>query len=306
MAHVRSNHQSFQTAGTQLINWDAPGYKLYEKAKKFGGWDPKSIDFSQDKVDFQKLNDAEREMICLLVSQFAAGEEAVTLDILPMIAAMSRQGRLEDTMYLTTFVYEEAKHTELFARWREEVGMLEDLTKYHNENYRKIFYEKLPEAMDRLYTDDSSAAIIRAATIYHMIVEGLLAESGYHSFRQAFESKGVCPGILKAVDYLNRDEGRHIGFGTYTIQRLITEDEKNYDVFMETMDELLPLALGVIQDTMPYAENEDGEKVFGIDWSMMIDYGLKQYQLREMTVSRAKKSTISDVEKEAIEMSEAN
>lgn len=306
MSQIKNFHHSFQSVSTQLINWNSPGYKLYEKAKKFGGWDPKDIDFSQDKEDIQKLTKEEREMILLLVSQFAAGEEAVTLDILPMIAVMSRQGRLEDTMYLTTFAYEEAKHTELFARWREEVGITEDLTKYHNDNYKKIFYEKLPEAMNRLYTDDSSAAIIRAATIYHMIVEGLLAESGYHTFRQAFETHNLCPGILKAVNYLNRDEGRHIGFGTYTLQRLIAEDEKNYDVFMETMDEMLPLSLGVIQDTMPFAEMENGKHVFGIDWSTMVDYGLKQYQLREMTITRAKNRSIKEIDQSSIELTEAN
>ena len=36
---------------------------------------------------------------------------------------MSDQGRLEDTMYLSMFAMEEAKHTEMFRRWFDAVGL---------------------------------------------------------------------------------------------------------------------------------------------------------------------------------------
>jgi ribonucleotide reductase beta subunit family protein with ferritin-like domain len=49
-----------------------------------------------------------------LCAQFIAGEEAVTQDIQPFMAAMRDEGRLADEMYLTQFAFEEAKHTQVF------------------------------------------------------------------------------------------------------------------------------------------------------------------------------------------------
>ncbi|MEL4029893.1 MULTISPECIES: R2-like ligand-binding oxidase [Bacillaceae] len=153
-------HESFQTVDSQL-NWESPMYKLWEKAKKNGKWDPAEIDFTQDKIDYENMTDDERITILPLVASFAGGEEAVTLDILPMVQLMARQGRLEDTMFLSTFMFDEAKHTELFSRWQKEIGIQNiDLTSFHGDSYKRIFYEELPEKMERLNTDDSPEAII--------------------------------------------------------------------------------------------------------------------------------------------------
>jgi ribonucleoside-diphosphate reductase beta chain len=286
MKGLKNVHEQFQSSSDKLLDWNHPMYKLYEKAKKFGGWNPKDIDFSVDKSNFQKASEKEHKLIARLIAMFGAGEEAVTLDFLPVMYTIANEGRLEDTIYLTTFLYEEAKHTEFFARWRQEVGLTEDLSKYHCDNYKKIFYEKLPEAMNALYTDNSPETQIRALTTYHMVVEGMLAESGYHSFRMGFQANGLLPGIIKGIKNLSRDEGRHIGFGTYTIQRLISRDPKLYHVFTQTMDDLLPYAIGLINDTLEITE---GEHVYGVDWSQLTDYALDQYNHREAAISRAMK-----------------
>ncbi|WP_174734520.1 R2-like ligand-binding oxidase [Mesobacillus harenae] len=278
-------HTGFQSSTEKLLDWNHPMYKLYEKAKKFGGWNPIDIDFSVDRQSVLNSGPKERELVAQLVALFGAGEEAVTLDFLPVLYTMANEGRLEDTIYLTTFLYEEAKHTEFFARWRQEVGMTEDLSKYHTDNYKKVFYEMLPQAMNALYTDNSPEAQVRALTTYHMVVEGMLAESGYHSFRLGFQATGLLPGMIEGIKNLGRDEGRHIGFGTYTLRRLISQDPKLYDVFTETMDGLLPYAIGLINDTIAITE---GEEMYGVDWTIMTDYAIKQYNTREASISKAK------------------
>lgn len=285
-------HESFQTVKGQ-INWDAPMYKLYEKAKK-NGWNPADIDFSQDRVDFQGLRDEERIAALPLVSSFSAGEEAVTLDILPMVQAMGRQGRLEDTMFLTTFLHEEAKHTEMFSRWQRAVGVGDmDLSVFHSDSYKRIFYEALPDSMERLNTDDSPEAVIRAATVYNMIVEGTLAESGYYSFRQIFKNAGLMPGILEGIDYLNRDEGRHLQFGIYTIQRLVVGNDALFKVFYDYMDELWEHAYGVVDYLTSLSEQQKQlatyESSLEIDSDKMKAYALKQFNIRKSKVERAYK-----------------
>src|SRR5919197_5011229 len=117
--------------------------RLYQKAKRLGTWDPAAIDLAQDREDWAGLDELERETILSLTSLFAAGEEAVTLDLLPLVLAIAREGRVEEELYLTTFLYEEGKHTELFSRFLADVaGSPSDLERFHVPSYRTIFYEE--------------------------------------------------------------------------------------------------------------------------------------------------------------------
>ena len=111
--------------------------RLYQKAKRLGGWDPAAIDFTEDSRDWAAFGELERETILSLTSLFAAGEEAVTLDLLPLVLAIAREGRIEEELYLTTFLFEEAKHTELFARFLVDVAdSPSELERFHVPSYR--------------------------------------------------------------------------------------------------------------------------------------------------------------------------
>lgn len=291
-------HDRFQTVES-VLNWNAPMFRLYEKAKKNGKWDPKDIDFTQDKIDYDNMTSDEKITIAPLVGSFSAGEEAVTLDILPMVHAMARQGRLEDTMYLTTFMFDEAKHTEMFSRWQEEMGIGDlDLSAFHSDSYKVIFYDTLPETMDRLNRDDSPEAMIKAATIYNMVVEGILAETGYHSFREIFKKANLLPGILQGIDYLNQDEGRHLQFGIYTIQRVSIEHDPQFKIFNSFIDELWLEAYGVIGFlTSLYdlqMEQDWTQSSLKLDSDAMKAYAKRQYDIRKKQVNRG--SIFSSVE----------
>ena len=182
-----STHLSFATT-TRGLRRDLPAMRLFEKAKRYGIWNPSEIDFRQDREDWLRLTPLEQEVLLHLTSLFQAGEEAVTGDILPLMVAMSREGRIEEQMYLTTFLFEEAKHTDFFRRFLDEVADVhEDLSRYSSPNYRTLVYDALPAAMNRLLDDASPAAQVRASVTYNMIVEGVLAETGYHAYLTALE-----------------------------------------------------------------------------------------------------------------------
>src|SRR6266540_2741204 len=95
-----------------VLRTDSFPMRLYEKAKRLGVWNPADLDFCQDRADWEAMNDERREATLRLTARFVAGEEAVTLDLLPLLVAIARQGRLEEEMFLTTFLFEEAKHTD--------------------------------------------------------------------------------------------------------------------------------------------------------------------------------------------------
>ena len=107
---------------TRGLDYDSVPWKLWEKSKKLF-WDPADLDFSQDVLDWQAMTDDERQLVALSARGFMVGEEAVTLDIIPLLRCMSDLGRLEDTMYLSMFAMEEAKHTDMFRRWFDAVQL---------------------------------------------------------------------------------------------------------------------------------------------------------------------------------------
>lgn len=279
------------TTSSRGIIEDSLPYRLYQKAKKFGVWNPMDIDFSQDAEDWKKLNAEQQEGILRLIAMFQAGEEAVTLDLLPLIMTVAKEGRLEEEMFLTTFLFEEAKHTEFFRLVLNAIGEKGDLSHFHSPTYKKIFYEILPAAMERLVTDQSPEAIAEASTVYNMFVEGVLAETGYYSFYNSLEDIGYMPGLLKGIGYLKRDESRHIGYGTFLLQRLICEHPHLYDVIMNKLQELAPLSLQLNQ------EGNDGREVTAFGKEIDQEYSMRQLQVRIDVLSRARGKKIEEIYK---------
>ncbi|WP_226641752.1 R2-like ligand-binding oxidase [Mesobacillus subterraneus] len=279
------------TTSKRGLQIDSFPFRLYQKAKKFGIWNPADIDFTQDQQDWKQLDAEQQNDILRLISQFQAGEEAVTLDLLPLIMAIAKEGRLEEEMFLTTFLFEEAKHTEFFRLVLNALGETGDLSGHHTETYKRIFYEILPTSMDRLLTDQSAEAIAEAATVYNMFVEGVLAETGYYSFYQNLETLGLMPGLLKGIGNLKRDESRHIGYGTFLLQRLICEHPHLYEFVEGKMQELTPLAIRLNQ------EGFKGKDVstFGNQIEDTMNFTMKQLSVRMEILSRARGKRIEEI-----------
>lgn len=282
-------HDSFQTTGTEGLSHSILPMRLYHKAKKLGTWDPRDLDFTQDRVDWLNFTEPEKEMMLRLISMFAAGEESVTRDLLPLMMVMAREGRLEEEMFLTTFLWEESKHTEFFRRYVDEVVQdHSDLSRFHLENYRKVFYEELPEAMNRLTVDSSPHAQARASVTYNMIVEGVLAETGYQAFLTVIQERNISPGLQKGIGLLKRDESRHIAYGIYLLSRLIAEDHAIWDTVQKRMDELLPYAIGVVNEIFVNKE----EVPFGLNIDDFVNYAVSQFSKRMDRVERVLKEGI--------------
>lgn len=284
-------HAAFTTT-TAGLRRDLPPMKLFEKAKRYGTWNPSEIDFSQDRRDWLTLAPTEQDVLLRLTSMFQAGEEAVTLDLLPLVMVIAQEGRLEEEMFLTTFLWEEAKHTDFFRRFLDEVTQTSgDLGRFHTPTYHALFYQALPAAMNALLSDASAAAQVRASVTYNMIVEGVLAETGYHAYYTVFNQNGMLPGQVKGIGLLKQDESRHIAYGVYLISRLLAQDAGLWAVVEETMNELLPLALGVIGDTFACYD----PMPFGLTLDMFTDFALGQFQKRMERIERARGASLDDI-----------
>ncbi len=291
------SHTSFATT-TRGLNRDLPPMRLYEKAKKLGIWNPSDIDFSKDKQDWATFKADEKDLIWLLLALFAAGEEAVTLDLLPLIEVVAREGRIEEEMYLTTFLFEEAKHTDFFRRFLDEVcDAPVDLSHYHTNNYKQIFYEILPEALLGLKVDQSPAAQIRASVTYNMVVEGVLAETGYHAFFTMLERNDLMPGLRKGISLLKQDESRHIAYGVFLLSRLIAENPQEWENLEMYMNTQLPLAIGVIGDAFARYDVVP----FGLVEEDFVNYAMSQFSKRFERLEKAKGQSLDEINKVARE-----
>ncbi|MED4226338.1 R2-like ligand-binding oxidase [Neobacillus cucumis] len=279
------------TTSTRGLLEDSFPYRLYQKAKRIGTWNPADIDFTQDQKDWSVMTNEQREDILRLISQFQAGEEAVTLDLLPLIMAIAKEGRLEEEMFLTTFLFEEAKHTEFFRLVLNAIGEKGDLSHFHTATYQKIFYEILPNTMARLVTDQSPEAIAEASVVYNMFVEGVLAETGYFSFYNALETAGIMPGLLEGIGHLKKDESRHIGYGTFLLQRLICEHPHLFDFVAAKMGELTPLAIKLNQEGIAGREVSS----FGGNPDDIMNFTLKQLSVRMEILARARGKKIDEI-----------
>lgn len=280
------------TTSTRGLLEDSFPYRLFQKAKKFGVWNPSDFDFSQDVKDWKSFTEEQRESIVRLIAQFQGGEEAVTRDLLPLMMVIAKEGRLEEEMFLTTFLFEEAKHTEFFRLLLNELGETRDLSCYHSETYNTIFNDILPTAMERLVNDHSPEALAEASTVYNMFVEGVLAETGYYGFYQSLEGIGAMPALLKGIDYLKRDESRHIAYGTYLLQRLISEHPHIFDLVRNKMEELTPLAIKLNQ------EGNTGVNVFGTNIEDTMNFTMRQLSVRMEILARSKGKRIEEIFKQ--------
>lgn len=289
----------YQTTNGTGLDRDSLPMRLWEKAKKYGTWNPNDIDLSQDVKDFEAFSADEKQFFLQPIAQFQAGEEAVTLDLLPLIMCVAKEGRLEEEIFLTSFLWEEAKHVDGFNRYLNTIlkGKLPDLDHLIVNSYKTIFNDILPSTLGSLITDPSPVNQAKASVTYNMIVEGTLAETGYYLLNMICKDQGFMPGMVEFTTKLKQDESRHVAYGIYLISRLVAENGDDvWKAVEDQMNKLLPLAMRVVEegyemwDVVP----------FGIDPEIIQSYALDQFQKRYQRIEKARKQSMNEVMNDAI------
>lgn len=282
---------------TELVPW-----RLWEKAKKLF-WDPAAIDFSVDRQQWASTPVEYQDALLGICTGFMIGEEAVTLDILPLAMAMSDEGRLEEVIFLTSFALEEAKHVDFFRRWLTEIGA--DLRAHGQRQAAKaqeIGYEfdaerdqgmwesELPRVMRRLLVDRSPQAVLDASITYNQFVEGCLAISGYVIWHDLFAALDAFPAMQEGIRNIRADEGRHITYGTYLCQRILAEHPDLIGFARERMHQLNDLWF----DVNPVLENPNDP--IGTEQGRKFHASVQDQVVRRIAVmERAAKMTVEEL-----------
>ena len=98
-------------------------------------------------------------------------------------------------------------------------------------------------------------------TLYHMVIEGMLALTGQHFIMDFNEREGTLPAFVEGFGNVARDEHRHVAFGSVFLREKAREDDRYKAAIQRALEESLPVADGVL--TPPWAADVDDWELFG-------------------------------------------
>jgi ribonucleoside-diphosphate reductase beta chain len=255
-------------------------YRLWERQQ----WSVYALDFSQDRVDWhERIPPDERFQRMYGLSSFFVGEQRVEAELGPMMRAMPDE---DMRIFLSTQIADEARHVAFFNRFYEEVGVLEadslqgrleETSAHLNPKFRELFDEMLKSRVDRLAAEpEDLEALVEAVTLYHMVIEGMLALTGQHFIIEYNESVGTLPGFVEGFNNVARDEHRHVAFGARFLRDMAQKEAKYRDAIVRTLGEAGPVADGVL--TPPWYE--EGQDLFGVSIEETREFAAKALDRR--------------------------
>jgi ribonucleoside-diphosphate reductase beta chain len=234
-------------------------YELWERQQ----WATQDLDFTQDRIDWhERIPEEERFQRMYGLSSFFIGEQKVAEELGPMMRAAPTE---EMRIFLCTQIADEARHVRFFNRFYEEVGILEadslqgrleETSDHVNPEFNELFDDMLKRRVDGLARrPEDLELLVEAVTLYHMVIEGMLALTGQHFILQYNEEVGTLPGFCEGFNKIARDEHRHVAFGARFLREMAQADPKYAEAMTRTLAEVAPIADGVLQPKW-YVEGE--------------------------------------------------
>lgn len=159
----------------------------------FEGWGPFEAMSEDRKLDFAWHNYG------WLLSQFMHGEQGALLVASQLVSCAPTY---DAKLYAASQTFDEARHVEAFAKYlREKVRIVYPV----NPNLKFL--------LDKVLSDPRWDLKFIGMQI---IIEGL-ALAAFHTFRVA----GLDPLFRQMIDYVIRDEARHVAFGVTYMERFV-------------------------------------------------------------------------------------
>ncbi|MEA2411839.1 MAG: ribonucleoside-diphosphate reductase beta chain [Thermoleophilaceae bacterium] len=261
-------------------------YELWERQQ----WRTQDLDFTQDRVDWHGFPAEERFQRMYGLSSFFIGEQKVADELGPMMRAAPTG---EMRIFLCTQIADEARHVAFFNRFYDEVGVLEsdnlqdrleETSQHLNPQFNVLFDELLKDKVDRLArAPEDLETLVEAITLYHMIIEGMLALTGQHFIISYNEENGTLPGFVEGFNNVARDEHRHVAFGARFLREMAAQDSRYRDAIQRTLVECGPAADGVL--TPPWYQ--EGMEVFGVSLEETRTFAMNALERRMKVIGLA-------------------
>jgi hypothetical protein len=131
---------------------------------------------------------------------------------------------------------------------------------------------------DELRRDRSPRKLAAAVTLYHVVVEGTLAQPGQHLIETSLEELDLMPGFREGIRNVALDEQRHIAFGVRLLADLYEADPRGtQDAIVDIIREVLQYTLSV-----PIPPNWDSSYTdcFGFSMEDLYEEGARSNEAR--------------------------
>jgi ribonucleoside-diphosphate reductase beta chain len=258
-------------------------YSLWERQQ----WATQELDFTQDRVDWhERFDDEERFQRMYGLSAFFVGEQRVAAELGPMMRAAPDE---DMRLFLCTQIADEARHVAFFDRFYSEVGVLQsegleerlaETSEHLNPEFGELFDEMLRRRVDRLAVEpEDLECLVEAVTIYHMVIEGMLALTGQHFITDYNERMGTLPGFVKGFTLVARDEHRHVAFGARFLRDMARRDPSHTEAIQRALAEVAPVADAVLRPKW-FDGTDDEPMLFGVSVAETRAFALKALERR--------------------------
>jgi ribonucleoside-diphosphate reductase beta chain len=220
------------------------------------------------------------------LSSFFVGEQRVTAELGPMMRAAPDE---DMRIFLSTQIADEARHVAFFDRFYSEVGVLEsdslearleETSSHLNKEFGELFDDMLRSRVDRLAAEpEDLETLVEAVTLYHMVIEGMLALTGQHFIMDYNEKQGTLPAFVQGFTLVARDEHRHVAFGARFLRDMARRDPRFVTAIQRTLTEVAPVADGVLKPH--WMEGGDDEMtLFGVTVAETREFAMKALERR--------------------------
>jgi ribonucleoside-diphosphate reductase beta chain len=254
-------------------------YALWERQN----WKAHEIDFTVDREQWVVTPREAQESTIWTLGSFYVGEERVTADLAPFLAA-APSGEIE--LFLATQLVDEARHAAFFDRFGAEVmclaaddlrGRMREVERILLPPWREVFDDGLRDVARRIEAEpDDFDLFVEGIATYHMVVEGFLAVTGQTLIRDYMLEHSLYPGFCEGFGLVERDEHRHLAFGVRFLRDAIDADPRHRDTVERVVMKLAPRAAHVFAP--PYVTDPSDYVSYGYTSRQI--YGLAYRTLR--------------------------
>lgn len=291
-----------------FLNRELPGpidlYRRWETQQ----WAATELDFERDRRQWAAMPGYLVQQLEGTFAGFFYGEQAVTDTLSPLVIGAPDE---DQRLFLSTQLVDEARHSYFFSRLYNEVlgvpgGLRGALARVSpaaggdgDAGYDSVFNPRsgaLVTLTEAVRLDPRNyRKWVAAVTVYHLMVEGLLALTGQRQALRLLRRVDLLPAFRAGFTAVTRDESRHVSYGVWALRGAVDNGEE--EAIRDVVDSTLAACLRVYSN--PAVELPDPRQLPpgargdpNDTWSFLVDSLTKR--LRSARVDPA---YVQDVEK---------
>lgn len=257
--------ETIKTPAVRYSLFPIEHHRIYDQYKKAVStfWTPEEIDFSKDRVDFNKCTKDEQHFLKTVLAFFAASDGLVNenLGVHFHNAFDIQEVRAFYCMQMTI----ETIHNETYSLLIEAlINSQEEKLRLFNSIFEIPVVKKKADWIYSWIVKKDSPSLCHQILAF-VLVEGLFFASSFAAI-YFFKQRGLMPGLCFANDLIARDETLHYKFGIILFHDLLKGHEK---VDVKTVHKLFEEAVNLEKEFVQDALKAD---LIGLNQKTMIKY----------------------------------